>query len=130
MILIETIEVDSNKISFYNGIDFDVLKNHPKDGSEGFIFCFVENFVTEVQSHKRQNKINSVLTSDISKEFDTKDIENNYIAIYQLQGTEPGVLFEVIKQKVITKNFPEHPWIPISGLKTGAWRIGNSKFLN
>lgn len=130
MTLIETIEVDSNKISFYNGIDFDVLKNHPKDGSDGFIFCFVENFVTEVQSHKRQNKINSVLTSDTSKEFNTKDIENNYIAIYQLQGTEPGVLFEVIKQKVITKNFPEHPWIPIAGLKSGAWRIGNSKFLN
>jgi hypothetical protein len=130
MTLIETIEVDSNKISFYNGIDFDVLKSHPKDGSDGFIFCFVENFVTEVQSHKRQNKINSVLTSDISTEFNTKDIENNYIAIYQLQGTEPGVLFEVIKQKVITKNFPEHPWIPIAGLKSGAWRIGNSKFSN
>jgi hypothetical protein len=130
MILIETIEVDNNEISFYNGIDFDVLKNHPKDGSKGFIFCFVENFVTEVQSHKRQNKINSVLTSDESTEFDTKDIENNYIAIYQLQGTEPGVLFEVIKNKVINKNFPEHPWIPISGLNKGAWKIGNSNISN
>lgn len=130
MILIETIEVDNNKISFYNGIDFEILRNHPKDGSEGFIFCFVENFVTEVQTHKRQNKINSVLTDNISIEFDSKDIENNFIAIYQLQGTEPGVLFEVIKNKVINKNFPEHPWIPISGLNKGAWKIGNSKISN
>ena len=130
MILIETIEVDENKISFYNGIDFEILRNHPKDGSKGFIFCFVENFITEVQSHKRQNKIDSVLTDNISIEFNTKDIENNFIAIYQLQGTEPGVLFEVIKNKVINKNFPEHPWIPISGLNKGAWKIGNSRISN
>ena len=129
MTLIETIEVDSNKISFYNGIDFDVLKNHPKDGSDGFIFCFVENFVNELQSHKRQNKINSVLDTD-SAEFETKDIENNYIAIYQLEGTEPGLLYEIIKNKVINKNFPEHPWIPISGINKGAWKIGNSKISN
>ena len=130
MTLIETITVDENEISFYNGIDFGILKSHPKDGSNGFIFCFVENFVTEVHTHKRQNKINSVLTNEISTEFDTKDIENNFIAIYQLQGTEPGVLFEVIKNKVINKNFPEHPWIAINGLDKGAWRITNSNISN
>ena len=60
MILIDTLIVDGNKFDFYDGIDFAILKNHPKDGSNGFIFCFVENFVNELQSHKRQNKINSV----------------------------------------------------------------------
>jgi hypothetical protein len=129
MILIESIIVDDKVVSFYDGIDFIVLKNHPKDGSNGFIFCFVENFVKEVQSYKRQNKINSVLT-DISIDFNSSDIDNNYIAIYQLEGTEPGVLFEVIKNKVINKNFPEHPWIAISGLNKGAWKIGKSKDSN
>lgn len=129
MILIESIIVDDKVVSFYDGIDFIVLKNHPKDGSDGFIFCFVENFVKEVQSYKRQNKINSVLT-EISIDFNSSDIDNNYIAIYQLEGTEPGVLFEVIKNKVINKNFPEHPWIAISGLSKGAWKIGKSKDSN
>jgi hypothetical protein len=129
MILIDTLIVDGNKFDFYDGIDFTILKNHPKDGSNGFIFCFVENFVNELQSHKRQNKINSVLDTD-SAEFETKDIENNYIAIYQLEGTEPGLLYEIIKNKVINKNFPEHPWIPISGINKGAWKIGNSKISN
>jgi hypothetical protein len=129
MILIDTLIVDGNKFDFYDGIDFTILKNHPKDGSNGFIFCFVENFLNELQSHKRQNKINSVLDTD-SAEFETKDIENNYIAIYQLEGTEPGLLYEIIKNKVINKNFPEHPWIPISGINKGAWKIGNSKISN
>ena len=130
MTLIEKIMVDDKVVSFYNGIDFKILKNHPKDGSEGFIFCFIDNFVKEVTSYNRQNKIDSVLINETTAEFNTKDIENNYIAIYQLQGTEKGVLFEIIKEKVIAKNFSEHPWIPIAGFKTGAWRIGNSKFLN
>lgn len=130
MNLIEQIIVDDKTVAFYDGIDFSVLTNHPKDGSNGFIFCFVENFVKEVKTHRRQNKINSLLTDEISSEFDTKDINNDYIAIYQLEGTEPGVLFEIIKEKVLNKNFPEHPWIPIAGLKKGAWRIGNSKFSN
>jgi hypothetical protein len=129
MNLIEQIIVDDKIVAFYDGIDFSVLTNHPKDGSNGFIFCFVENFVNELQSHKRQNKINSVLDTD-SAEFETKDIENNYIAIYQLEGTEPGLLYEIIKNKVINKNFPEHPWIPISGINKGAWKIGNSKISN
>lgn len=130
MILIEKLVVDDKLIYFYQGIDFNRLKNHPNDGSDGFIFCFVDNFVKELKSYKRQNKINTVLFDDTNYEFSTKDLDNNYIAIYQLEGTEPGVLFEIIKQKVLNKNFPEHPWIPIAGLKSGAWRIGNSKFSN
>jgi len=130
MDLIETITVDEHQVSFYNGIDLDVVMNHPRDGSEGFIFCFIENWVTEVKSWERQNKLDSVLSEKRTKKFNSKDLENSYLGIYQLQGTEPGVLFNIIKQKVINKNFPEHPWIPISGIDKGAWRIGNSKFVN
>lgn len=130
MNLIESIIVDGSVFSFYNGIDFDIVMNHPDDGSNGFIFCFIENWVDEVKSWERESKLDSVLNNKLIEEFNSKKIENNYLAIYQLQGTEPGVLFEIIKEKVIKKNFPEHPWIPISGLEKGAWRIGKTKISN
>ena len=130
MNLIESIIVDGSVFSFYNGIDFDIVMNHPDDGSNGFIFCFIENWVDEVKIWERQSKLDSVLNNKLIEEFNSKKIENNYLAIYQLQGTEPGVLFEIIKEKVIKKNFTEHPWIPISGMEKGAWRIGKTKVSN
>ena len=130
MNLIESIIVDGREFSFYNGIDFDIVMKHPDDGTNGFIFCFIENWIDEVKSWERESKLDSVLNNKLIEEFNSKKIENNYLAIYQLQGTEPGVLFEIIKEKVIKKNFPEHPWIPISGLEKGAWRIGKTKISN
>lgn len=130
MNLIESIIVDGREFSFYNGIDFDIVMNHPNDGSNGFIFCFIENWIDEVKIWERESKLDSVLNNKLIEEFNSKKIENNYLAIYQLQGTEPGVLFEIIKEKVIKKNFPEHPWIPISGMEKGAWRIGKTKISN
>lgn len=130
MTLIEKMVVDDTYVSFYNGIDFDYLMNHPKDGSNGFIFCFIDNWVEEVKIWERESKIDSVLTNELVKKFNSQDIDNNYIAIYQLEGTEPGVLFKVIKEKVLNKNFPEHPWIPISGIDKGAWKIGKTRLSN
>ena len=47
MTLIEKIKVDEIDVSFYNGIDIDFVINHPKDGSSGFIFCFIDNWVKD-----------------------------------------------------------------------------------
>lgn len=117
MTLIESIIVDNNMVSFYSGIDIDSIIRHPKDGSNGFIFCFIDNWSKEVKSLRRQTKIDSILMNNkCYSDFEIEDINNNYIFIYQLEGTEPGVLFKIIKEKVINKNFPEHPWIPMSGI--------------
>jgi hypothetical protein len=113
MTLIEKIIIDDNEFSFYNGIDFNIIMNHPKDGSNGFIFCFIDSWIKEVNSWERDSKIDSVLTNELFKKFNNQDIENNYVAIYQLVGMELNTLFQIIKEKVIYKNFPEHPWIPI-----------------
>jgi hypothetical protein len=113
MTLIEKIIIDDNEFSFYNGIDFNIIMNHPKDGSNGFIFCFIDSWIKEVNSWERDSKIDSVLTNELFKKFNNQDIENNYVAIYQLVGMELNTLFQIIKEKVIKKNFPEHPWIPI-----------------
>jgi hypothetical protein len=130
MTLIEKIKVDEIDVSFYNGIDIDFVINHPKDGSSGFIFCFIDNWVKEIKKWERESKIDSVLVGKNFRKFDSKSLDNNYVAIYQLQGTEPGTLFKIIKDKVLNKNFPEHPWIPIHGVERGAWKIGNSKLSN
>lgn len=127
MKLIEKIFVDDLPVSFYDGIDFDVISNHPKDGSHGFIFCFIDNWVKEVKKYQRHNTIDSILDGKKFQKFNSEHLENSYVAIYQLEGTDTGVLFEIIKQKVINKSFPEHPWIPISGTHAGAWKIGKSK---
>ena len=103
---------------------------HSKDGSDGFIFCFIENWVTEVKKWERESKINSVINNEQFEKFKSEELDNGYIAIYQMEGTEPGILFEVIKEKVTNKNFPEHPWIPISGLNKGAWKIGKNGLHN
>lgn len=130
MILIEKIQVYETDISFYNGIDIDKLTSHPKDGSSGFIFCFIDNWIKEVKKWERESKIDAVLVGKKYRKFRSKNIENNYVAIYQLEGTEPEKLFEIIKDKVLNKNFPEQLWIPISGIDKGAWKIVNSKVSN
>jgi hypothetical protein len=105
MTLIEKIVSNDVDFNFYNGIDFNQLMNHPKDGSKGFIFCFIDNWVKEVKSWERNSKIDSVLKNELIKKFNIDQIENNYIAIYQLEGTKPGVLFNIIRDKIINKNF-------------------------
>lgn len=130
MILIEELYVDKMRVQFFYGIDFDSIMKHSKDGDDGFIFCFIDNWVSEVKKWERNCKINSVITNRDFEKFKSESIENNYTAIYQLDGVELDVLFKVIKDKVINKNFPEHPWIPISGIDKGAWRIQKSNLSN
>lgn len=130
MILIEEVFIDGVKIRFFNGIDFNEIMKHPKDGSGGFIFSFIDNWVSEVKKWERESKINSLIENIYFDKFKSQDIENNYVAIYQLDGIEYEVLYKIIREKVINKNFPEHPWIPISGVDKGAWKIGKTSFPN
>ena len=63
MILIDSMEYEGTIVKFYNGVDFDKLIKHPKDGSKGFIFCFIENWVKEVKGYNRNLKIESIVKS-------------------------------------------------------------------
>jgi hypothetical protein len=124
MTLIEEISIDDIKIQFYDGIDFNIVINHPKDGSNGFIFCFIDNWITEVKKWERESKINSIISNDKFQKFKSESIENTWLSIYQTDGTDKMSLYKVIKEKVLNKNFPEHPWIPISGINKGGWKVG------
>lgn len=130
MNLIEKINVDGVDVSFYDGLDIDFVKKHPKDGSKGFLFCFIDSWFHTVKSHERESKVNAVLQNKSHKKFDSKTLENDFLAIYQLDGTEPGVIYKIVKEKVLNNNFMNPAYIPVSGLKKGVWKVGNSSNLN
>ncbi len=122
MILIESVNIDNKQIKFYEGVDFDMLINHAKDGSEGFIVCFLENWVNEVKTYNRNNKIKSVITKEEYSDFEWENINNDFICIYQTDGIGVNEIYRVIRNKFINKQLPETPWIPVSGID-GAWKI-------
>lgn len=121
MILIDEIIVDNVNIKFYEGMDFDSLLNHAKDGSNGFIFCFINNWVTEVKSYNRQRKLSSVVDGAEYEEFEWEKIDNNFICVYQTEGMGIPDVYQIIRKKVERKQFDSKPWI--GGMSTGAWKI-------
>lgn len=121
--------VDNIEFKYYQGIDFEVVKNHPKDGSNGMIIFFITKWENEVNKFIRNNKINQILQQSFC-EYNVEDIDNDYIAIYQSEGIPIEILFETIKNKIEIGHFPNKSWISISSSNTGAWKIQNSKVIN
>ena len=127
MILIDSMDYEGTKVNFYNGVDFDRLISHPKDGSKGFIFCFIDNWVKEVKGYNRNLKIESIVNNSEFSEFKWDLLENNYISIYQTEGVGIDVVYETIRGKLEKSQFPDQPWTPISGISNGVWKISNNK---
>ena len=128
MILIDSIEYGSSKVKFYNGVDFDKLIKHPKDGSEGFIFCFIKNWVKELKSYNRELKLESIVENTEFNEFNWETLDSNiYISIYQTDGVGIDVVYETIRGKLENNQFPDQPWTPIAGMSNGAWKISNNQ---
>lgn len=123
MILIEEIIVDNSIIKFYNGIDFDVLIKHNKKGSDGFIYCFIDNWVSEVKSYNRQLKLESIISNVKFSKFEWNKINNNYISVYQTDGVGIESLYKSIRERVINLRSVNNSWLPISGIDKGAWKI-------
>ena len=123
MNLIEKMCYKGTEIKFYDGVDFNILINHAKDGSEGFIFCFMDSWVKEVKSYNRNNKLKSVIENTVYSDFDWNDINNDFIAIYQADGIGIDLLYQTIRDKVIRGHLPDRPYIPIAGYDKGAWKI-------
>lgn len=114
MTLIDDIEVDGINIKFYEGIDFDMVINHPKDGSNGFIYFFIDSWKEEVKRNRRNEIIDSIVDDKhISKDLD--EIDNNYICIYQTSG-ETSRVYNTIREKVDRRILTNFPWLPIAGV--------------
>jgi hypothetical protein len=127
MELIRNIVIKDVNCKFYKGIDFDIALNHPNDGSEGLLLFIVDDFISELKSYNRDCKIESIIDDTDVKYFEWNSIsDNNYIAIYQTEGRISNI--HNLISKII--NNANNQWVPIAGLKTGAWRIGGANVYN
>lgn len=98
---------------YYFGIDFKKVISHPKDGSDGMMFCFVESFIESQKSFQRELKIDHLLDNteiDIDKEID-----NTYVFVYQT-GEYQEQVYLAIKKKMMEGRKYEHPWVSVSGI--------------
>jgi hypothetical protein len=121
MILIDEIIVDNLNVKFYDGIDFDLLLSHAKDGSDGFIFCFINNWKNDVKIYNRQRKLSSIIDGIEYEDFEWEKIDNSFISVYQTEGMGVLDVYQTIRKKVERKQLDSGPWI--GGISAGAWRI-------
>ena len=129
MILIDETIIDNVEVKFYEGMDIDKLLNHPKDGSNGFIYCFIENWINEIKTYNRQRKISSVIDDIKYKVFEWDSINNNYICVYQTEGMLIKDVYETIRKKLEVNQFSNQSWIPVSGIDKGTIKIENKKIV-
>jgi hypothetical protein len=75
MDLIEEISLGSYSVSFYDGIDFEMIKNHD---SKNLLIFFVDSWVDEVIIYERNCKLKSILDGT-DNEFNIHNISNKRI---------------------------------------------------
>lgn len=123
MILVdEYIDEEFNTpMRYYFGIDFKKAMCHPKDGSEGMMFCFVESFSDSQKSFERELKIDNLLDG-LDTDMINREIDNAYVFIYQT-GEYQEQVYTAIKNKMRDRQKYPHPWVPVS--RTG----GRSKIV-
>jgi hypothetical protein len=125
--LIKNIIKDDINIFFYKGIDFNMIINHPNDGSKGMIFFFVDNYINELKKYKRNCKISSVIDNFNFEDFNLNSLNKNYIVIYQIE--DDSIINELINKFCNNINDTQL-YIPVYGLKKGALRISGTDVIN
>jgi hypothetical protein len=96
MTLISKHKTDKGYIIFYDGIDFDFVRNFPSDGSNGICIFLINSWILEVKKWQRTQKLNKIL-EDKDLNLDPR-IENNYVAIYQTNG-ELEKIYNILLEK-------------------------------
>ena len=100
--LIEKIEINDVTTYFYEGIDFDMIKNHKVE--DGFIIFFIDSYVDVIKTSDRENKIDSILYNKDPEDFNSEKYQKNNIAIYQTSGNLIPV-YEAVKKKIIETDY-------------------------
>lgn len=105
MTLIEEINIETCIVRFYDGIDFDMIRDHKK---EEFLIFFIDNWLDSYKQWERDKKIDSLLT-DIDDDFNPRTMENNWIAVYQTSGNLE-MTYLTIKSKLLERKPFFEPW--------------------
>jgi len=98
MRLIEEINITTSIIRFYDGIDFDMIRDHT---TEDFLIFFIDSWSTEVKKWERDNKINNIL-NNIYNDFNPSEINNNFILIYQTSG-DLDLVYKTVRDRLLDK---------------------------
>jgi len=96
--LIEKINISGTDTYFYDGIDFEMIRNHKEEN--GFLIFFVDSYINSIKVWERENRLNSILEGTDFEDFESEKYQNNYIAIYQTSGNLIPV-YEAIKKKIL-----------------------------
>lgn len=105
--LIEKIHHMNYDIYFYDGIDFDMIRDH-KDTSGDFLIFFIKSWSEEVKKFRRDKKIEQLLSGKKDL-FDPNSIEKNTISIYMTNGHTIST-YESIKEKIFRSNYEPLVW--------------------
>jgi hypothetical protein len=105
--LIEKINHMNHDIYFYDGIDFDMIRDH-KDTSGDFLIFFIKSWSEELIKFRRDKKIHELLTGE-KIQFDPDSIDKNTISIYMTSGYTIST-YESIKQKILKTNYEPLAW--------------------
>jgi len=100
MILIAEEIINDMIFRYYNGIDLDVIKNHPKDGSGGFIVFLIESYVKEIKNQNRERKLNSILNNKKFIPIDTDEIIHDFVGVYQYEGVGLNTMIDIVKEQM------------------------------
>ena len=105
--LIENIDINGTNVFFYDGIDFDMIRDHKEE--DVFLIFFVDSYINSVKGWERQSRLDSVLEDKDLEDFDSEKYQNNHIAIYQTSGNLIPV-YETIKKKLMEPIKCWNPW--------------------
>ncbi len=100
MIKIEEMMISNSRVTFYDEIDFDVVLEHPKNGTEGIIVCLVTNFYKSISEYNRSVRIDNILDSILNQDLRYTDIENKYVMIFQCDDIPKDKMLETIIKKL------------------------------
>ncbi len=100
MRLIEEEIINGRICRYYQGIDFEMIKSHPKDGSGGFIVFLVESFMSEIKNHNRDRKLKSLLQNNDFIPVDTDEMLHDFVGIYQYEGIGFKTILSIVKKQI------------------------------
>lgn len=99
MKLLETKKFNEQKVQFYQGIDVEMILQHPRDGSKGIMIIFFESLEKEKMKLMRYSTIKTILGESYENVFEKIiNLDNPNIILYETQG-----FMDVIYRSVITK---------------------------
>jgi hypothetical protein len=102
--------IDGIPIRYYKGMEVSKVVNHSKDGSDGMMIIFSDSIKEEKTKHNRNSKIEEILLSKVDEDFDKIfELDNSYLIIYQTDGYT-DILFEMVKNKIESRNPYVNPW--------------------